>query len=151
MLSKKMIKLIDQQKLGFVASVDVNGRPNVSPKGTFVVLDEHTLVFSEIRSPNTLKNIAHNPEVEVNFVDPFTRKGVRVRGNTITLKKNEGQFNDLFHHFEQWGDLANSIRHIIIINITQAKELSSPIYDLGADEDELIKVWFDKFTQMHPQ
>ena len=149
MLSTSMIKLIDDHKLGFVASVDANGSPNLSPKGTFVVLDPEYLMFSEIRSPNTLKNIQENPEIEVNFVDPFSRKGVRVKGITRILKPSDEEFDDLFHFFEQWGDLSNLIKHIIIIKITRASTISSPIYDLGARQEDLVKTWAEKYKNMH--
>lgn len=149
MLSESMIKFINDHKMGLVASVDSNGSPNLSPKGTFVVLDSEFLMFSEIRSPNTLKNIQENPEVEINFVDPFSRKGVRVKGITRIIEKSDEEFNQLFHYFEQWGHLAKLIRHIIIVKITRARTLCSPIYDLGADEGELIKTWFEKYRQIH--
>ena len=149
MLSTSMIKLIDDHKMGLVASVDSNGSPNLSPKGTFVVLDSEFLMFSEIRSPNTLKNIQQNPEVEINFVDPFSRKGVRVKGITRIIEKSDEEFNQLFHYFEQWGHLAKLIRHIIIVKITRARTMCSPIYDLGADEGELIKTWAAKYRQIH--
>ena len=103
MLSTDMIKLINDHKLGFVASIDSEGSPNLSPKGTFVVLDSEYLMFSEIRSPNTLKNIQQNPEVEVNFVDPFSRKGVRVKGITRIIEKTDEEFNQLFHYFRTMG------------------------------------------------
>jgi hypothetical protein len=31
-------------------------------------------MFEEIRSPNTLRNLAVNPSIEVNVVDPILRK-----------------------------------------------------------------------------
>ena len=149
MLSTSMIKLIDDHKLGFVASVDANGSPNLSPKGTFVVLDPEYLMFSEIRSPNTLKNILENPEIEINFVDPFSRKGVRVKGITRVIEKSDEEFDELFHYFDQWGELTNLIKHIIILKITRARTMCSPIYDLGAKEGDLINTWAEKFKKIH--
>ena len=149
MLSTSMIKLINDHKLGFVASIDSDGSPNLSPKGTFVVLDSEYLMFSEIRSPNTLRNIQQNPEVEINFVDPFSRKGVRVKGITRVIEKTDEEFNQLFHYFEQWGELSRLIRHIVIIKITRSRTLCSPIYDLGAVEGDLINSWSDKYKQMY--
>ena len=149
MLTTSMIKLIDDHKLGFVASVDANGSPNLSPKGTFVVLDPEYLLFSEIRSPNTLKNIQANPEIEINFVDPFSRKGVRVKGITRVIAKSDEEFDELFHYFDQWADLTRLIKHIIIVKITRARTMCSPIYDLGANEGELISTWAKKYKDMH--
>ena len=43
-----------------------------------IVVDDATIAFGEIRSPATLRNLRANPHVEVNFVDPFVRKGYRL-------------------------------------------------------------------------
>ena len=67
-------KIIELWPLGFVATVTAGGRPSVSPKGTFLVLDDETIAFGEIRSPQTVTNLQTQPELEVNFVDQFTRK-----------------------------------------------------------------------------
>lgn len=149
MLSTSMIKLINDHKLGFVASIDADGSPNLSPKGTFVVLDSEYLMFAEIRSPNTLRNIQNNPQVEVNFVDPFCRKGVRVKGITRVIEKSDEEFSQLFHYFEQWGELSRLIRHIIIIKISRVRTMCSPIYDIGANEADLLKNWSEKYRQIH--
>ena len=67
MLNAAAVACIEQVRLGFVASV--------TSGGTFVGLDERKIAFAEIRSPGTISNIGHSPEVEVNFVDSFRRKG----------------------------------------------------------------------------
>ena len=48
MLNAAAVACIEQVRLGFVASVTSGGRPSVSPKGTFVVLDERKIAFAEI-------------------------------------------------------------------------------------------------------
>ena len=76
-LSEEMKKLVQRQRLGFVATVCPDGTPNVSPKGTVSVLDDEHLIFADIRSPGTVSNLRTNPNVEVNVVDHFVRKGYR--------------------------------------------------------------------------
>jgi predicted pyridoxine 5'-phosphate oxidase superfamily flavin-nucleotide-binding protein len=78
-LSEEMKKLVERQRLGFVATVCPDGTPNVSPKGTVSVLDDEHLIFADIRSPGTVANLRTNPNVEVNVVDHFVRKGYRFR------------------------------------------------------------------------
>ena len=80
MLTAEMKRVVREQRLGFVATVNADGTPNVSPKATFVVLDDATIGFGDIRSPCTLRNVKSNPAVEVNLVDPFVRKGYRFAG-----------------------------------------------------------------------
>ena len=84
MLTPDMKRVIEEQRLGFVATAAPDGTPNVSPKGTFVVLDDRTIAFGEIRSPGTIRNLRANPRIEVNFVDVFVRKGYRFAGTAIS-------------------------------------------------------------------
>ena len=48
---------VNFQKLGYVATVSKDGTPNLSPKGTIAAIDESTLVFADIRSPQTIENL----------------------------------------------------------------------------------------------
>ena len=85
MLTPDMKRIIEEQRLGFVATAAADGTPNVSPKGTFVVLDDVTIAFGEIRSPGTIRNLRVNARIEVNFVDPFVRRGYRFAGTATSL------------------------------------------------------------------
>ncbi|MBK9940713.1 MAG: pyridoxamine 5'-phosphate oxidase family protein [Kouleothrix sp.] len=44
-LTPEMKRLLDEQRLGFVATVCPDGTPNLSPKGTTIVWDDDHLVF----------------------------------------------------------------------------------------------------------
>ena len=77
LLTADMKRVVEEQRLGFVATVCPDGTPNLSPKGTTAVWDDDHLVFANIRSPGTLANLRRNASVEVNVVDPFLRKGYR--------------------------------------------------------------------------
>ena len=89
MITEKIRKFVSQQKLGFVATVSPDGTPNLSPKGTISVLDENTLVFANIRSPQTIENLEKNPSVEINIVDPFSRRGYRFKGMAKIISDGE--------------------------------------------------------------
>jgi len=80
-----MKRVVEEQRLGFVATVCPDGTPNLSPKGTTAVWDDEHLVFANIRSPGTIANLRANPGVEVNVVDPFLRKGYRFKGIASVL------------------------------------------------------------------
>jgi predicted pyridoxine 5'-phosphate oxidase superfamily flavin-nucleotide-binding protein len=85
-LTADMKRVVEQQRLGFVATVCSDGTPNLSPKGTTAVWDDDHLVFANIRSPGTLANLRQNANVEVNVVDPFVRKGYRFKGVASILE-----------------------------------------------------------------
>src|SRR5215212_12086323 len=76
-LSLDAQRVVEEQRLGFVATVNEDGTPNLSPKGTVAVLDDDHLVFADIRSPRTVENLRQRPAVEINVIDPILRKGFR--------------------------------------------------------------------------
>src|SRR4029077_1058145 len=75
---------VEEQRLGYVASVGPDGSPNLSPKGTTAVWDSEHLVFAHLHSHQTVANIETvNPVVEINVVDPILRKGYRFKGHAV--------------------------------------------------------------------
>jgi predicted pyridoxine 5'-phosphate oxidase superfamily flavin-nucleotide-binding protein len=148
MLTPDMKRIIQEQRLGFVATADPDGTPNVSPKGTFVVLDDETIAFGEIRSPGTIRNLRANPRIEVNFVDPFVRKGYRFAGTAIVVERGDGAFDTLLGRFR--GALVPRMRAIVTIAVTKALPLTSPAYDDGTTEPELRRAWTTRFRKLQP-
>lgn len=142
--------LIAKFPLGFVATVTSDGAPAVSPKGTFLVPDDDTIAFGEIRSPGTLANLAHRREAEVNFVDQWTRKGVRIRGAARIIETGE-EFDELIGKWRDvWGDLANRINVLVLISADEVRPLSTPPYDDGATEEEMIALYKAKYAEIYP-
>ena len=149
-LNAGLLRLIDEQKFGYVATVGADGAPNVSPKGTFLALDGETLAFAEIRSPNTLRNIAHDPRVEVNMVDVFARKGARFRGEARFVARGGADFDALLPRWEAvWGaEFCRMVNGIVAIRVTAAAPLTSPAYDMGAEERALRAEWMEKHRKI---
>jgi len=144
-LTDEMKAIITNNRLGFVATVDDDGTPNLSPKGTCVVLDDEHIAFGEIRSPNTLKNLQARPSMEINFADFFSRKAVRVKGTAQFLPRGGAEFDALLEHFSTWGDLVERVNGIVKLNVERARLVLSPAYDLGATEEELRETWRSHF------
>jgi predicted pyridoxine 5'-phosphate oxidase superfamily flavin-nucleotide-binding protein len=84
-LTDDMKRLVREQRLGYLATVCRDGTPNLSPKGTTAVWDDDHLVFADIRSPQSVQNIEHNPSVEINVVDPLVRKVYRFKGRGLSI------------------------------------------------------------------
>ena len=147
-LTDDMKRIIAEQRLGFVATASRDGAPNVSPKATFVVLDDETIAFGEIRSPGTLKNLDENPLVEVNFVDQFVRRGYRFAGKAAVIQRGDDAFDGLLGKFRN--KIAERFRAIVTITASKARPLTSPAYDDGATEDELRRGWTTYFRELQP-
>jgi len=65
--------------LCWLATVDVTGAPNLSPKEVFGLVDGR-IVIANIASPRSSRNLRSNPRVCVSLLDIFEQKGVRVAG-----------------------------------------------------------------------
>ena len=99
MLTERMQILVRAHPAGMVATVNEDGTPAVSPKGTFVVLSSESLAFGNIRSPGTIRNLWRRPEIEVCFLDVLERVAVRIRG-VATIKRRADCGLDLLSEFE---------------------------------------------------
>jgi predicted pyridoxine 5'-phosphate oxidase superfamily flavin-nucleotide-binding protein len=140
-LSDDMKRVVDEQRLGFVATVCADGTPNLSPKGTVAVWDDAHLVFLDFRSPGTIRNLHTNPGVEVNVVDPIRRKGYRFKGEGSVVDGGE-LFERVLDLFErERGVRRDRARAAVLIRIDEAAPLISPVYDLGAREDDVAASW----------
>lgn len=79
-------------KLGWVATADKSGMPNVTPKGTIQVLDENTLFFADLFSLKTRENLKQNPQVSVTVADPEKAMAYQFRGTAELV--NSGPLYD---------------------------------------------------------
>lgn len=138
-ISNKIKEFVHKQKLGYVATVSPTGMPNLSPKGTIIVWDSKTLAFANIRSPNTMNNLKHNPNAEINVIDPILRKGYRFSGKG-TIIKNEPLFSEILEYYKKNG-VQSIIDAIVLIDVNVIQEVSSPLYDLGYTEEEMKTKW----------
>ncbi len=149
MLTSDMKRIVREQPLGYVATAAADGMPNVSPKGTFFVVDDATIAFAEIRSPATVRNLKANPRIEVNFIDPFVRKGYRFAGSAKIIERGEGNFDELLKL--SGSSLAPRVRAIVLISVAKALPLVSPAYDDGtATEANIRRSWTTRFRKLQP-
>lgn len=151
MITEEAKRIIREFPLGVIASLTPDGRPAASPKGTFLILDDMTLAYGDIRSPGTRANLQKTALAEVVFVDAFRRKGVRISGSTEILETGSARFN-AFHPrwVDTWGDLAKRIRALVLVHVDGVKMLSTPPYDEGATEAEMIAFYKAKYAELYP-
>ena len=156
-LTDDMQRVVREQSLGFVATVCPDGTPNLSPKGTLTVWDDDHLVFADIRSPATLRNLRINPAVEINVVDPIVRKGYRFKGTATVVDR--GQLKDEVREFysSRWIDTGKSrgeleLRSFVLIRVEEALPLVSPSYDdPKVTEEEVRAAWWKHHQSLQPK
>jgi len=138
-LTSDMQRVVRGQRLGYVATVCPDGTPNLSPKGTITVWDDDHLIFADIRSPGTVRNLQHNQAIEVNVVDPIVRKGYRFKGTGSVL--HEGELFDEIVAFYRRNGSGSPIRAVVLVRVDRALPLTSPAYDAGATEESVRERW----------
>ena len=138
-ISNEIRSFVNFQKLGYVATVASDNTPNLSPKGTIMAIDESHLVFADIRSPQTIENLRNNSSIEINVVDPIRRKGFRFKGSGIIIDQGK-QFEEILEQYKKNG-IKSKINAIVIVSVETINEVTSPSYDLGVTEDELVLKW----------
>ncbi len=148
-LTDDMKRIVREQPLGYVASIAPDGAPAVSPKATFIVIDDNTIAYGDVRSPGTRRNLKADPRVEVNFVDPFLRKGYRIAGLATVIARSEAGFEALHAHFSK-STLASRVRVIVTIKVTRALPVISPAYDDGRSEADVRHSWVTRFRKLQP-
>jgi len=139
LLANEIKSLIEQQKLGYVATVSPDNTPNLSPKGTISVWDDEHLVFADIKSPKTMANLEKNPSLEINVVDPITRKGYRFKGIGTILSSGQ-EYDKIISYYTNIG-IKSKIGRVVLIKVSSVNNVTSPLYDLGYTEEEIKKRW----------
>jgi uncharacterized protein len=148
-LTDDMKRVVREQRLGFVATVCQDGTPNVSPKGTMDVLDDDHLVFCDIRSPQTIRNLRNNATVEINMVDQFVRKGYRFKGTAEILTEGE-RYDEIIRNYQANRELdPTRVKAVVVVRVTKALPLTSPVYDWGATEDGVRASYTQRFLELN--
>lgn len=137
-LDEDMQRVVNEQRLGYLASVCPDGTPNLSPKGTTAVWDDEHLVFAHLHSTQSVANIeSGNSVVEVNVVDPILRRGYRFKGPARVHWDGSVYESGLRFYQERSGLEPHRIKAIVLIRVDHAAPVVSPAYDDGTPEREI--------------
>lgn len=70
-----------------IATIDSDGKPNVSCKGTMAVLDDENLCYAEVMGLKTYQNLKNIPDVAVAITDRETFSGYQFKGTAEVLEE----------------------------------------------------------------
>ena len=90
-LTQDMKDMIATQQC-FIATVDQNGIPNIAPKRSTRVLNDHALIFNEGTGKTTFSNIKNGSKVAVGVVNRDILDGYRFLGTPEI--QNSGELYD---------------------------------------------------------
>ena len=152
-LNDDMQRVVRQQRFGFIATVCPDGSPNLSPKGTTAVWDDDHLVFADLASPTTMDNLRHNPALELNVVDVYSRKGYRFKGTVSIVEKGEVLFDEICHAFDTGTRGVHQVqlpaRAYVLLKVERALPLVSPAYVSGKTEAATREEWAQYWAGVH--
>jgi predicted pyridoxine 5'-phosphate oxidase superfamily flavin-nucleotide-binding protein len=145
-ITQEIKDFLNLHKLSYIATVSPDGKPNLSPKGTLIGWTSDTLAFADIRSPDTMNNLQSNPNVEINTVDPFSRKGYLFKGKAKILEK-DSLYNEILDFYRSQ-NVKSSINSIVLIDVLEVSKITSPLYDIGTSEQEIKSKWKKHFESL---
>lgn len=146
MITTEIKDFLNLQKLGYVATVSSDGKPNISPKGTIIGWASEILAFADIRSPDTMKNLKDNPDVEINVIDPLLRKGYLFQGKARLLE-DDTLYREILNYYREKG-IQSPINSIVLVDVSNVSVVTSPLYDLGISEDKIKSKWQKHFANL---
>jgi len=115
-LSAEAKKIISEYGPALIATASKDGKPNVSPKGSFRVLDDEHVIFANIASPRTMANLKENPQLTAIMLDRSSRKGCRIWGKVEIL--NDGDlFDSVSSEFSQKGA---RVKNVVKVTLEEA-------------------------------
>ena len=144
-ITDDMKDIINRAILSFVATVNEDGTPNLSPKASLKAHDGK-LFFANMDSPNTIRNLRANPAIEINVVDVFSRRGYRFRGTAEILPPGTDDYQAIAEWVWEINGREYPVHQVVRIEVEDARPVLSPAYTFGnADEAELRTAYMPKY------
>ncbi len=120
--------------LCWLATVDADGQPNVSPKEIWAVADAEHVVVAHIASPVSARNIAHQPQVCLSFVDVFVQKGFKLKGMAHDVCADDPAFSRWVAPLLTMVGQRFVIRSVLVIRVTSVASIMAPSYRFYPDQ-----------------
>ncbi|ASV29869.1 pyridoxamine 5'-phosphate oxidase family protein [Maribacter cobaltidurans] len=129
-LSKEIKRCMDKSVLCWLATVAPDNIPNVSPKEIFTYYQEEYIIIANIASPQSVKNIKHNPQVCISILAVLVQKGFQLKGTAELVKKQDSGFDKMEPLLNTMTEGKFPFNTIIKIRVEQAKPIIAPKYIL---------------------
>lgn len=122
--------------LCWLATINQNGFPNVTPKELWSIIEDDQIIVADIASSNSVANICRSKKVCLSFVDVFRQRGFKIFGNAEILPKYHDSFSTFANNLSNDDGPIFEIRNIILIKILNVERILAPSYILFPDIKE---------------
>lgn len=140
MIDKAVLQYIKQSVLCWLATIDEDGTPNVSPKEIFCAHDERTLLIANIASPGSRRNIVANRGVCVSFIDIFVQKGYKIKGMATVVKSSDPAFPALAQPLAELAGARFPFVSLFRIDVRSVEPIVAPSYRVFPDIGETDQI-----------
>ncbi len=120
--------------LCWLATVDAEGQPNVSPKEVWAIADEQHVVVAHIASPVSARNIAQHPQVCLSFVDVFVQKGFKLFGRAREVLTDDPEFATWAKPLLAMVGQRFTIQSVLVIQVQSVAAIVAPSYRFYPDD-----------------
>ena len=103
-------------KLAWVATASRDGVPNVTPKGSLKLLDDKHVLFADLFSLKTTRNLLENSKVAVTVVDAATGKGYQIKG-TAEISSSGPLFEKTSQQMKARPEALPPVQHVVKITV----------------------------------
>lgn len=134
MLTDAVREAASRSVLCWLATVDAEGQPNVSPKEVWAIADDMHVVVANIDSPQSARNIAHQPKVCLSFVDVFVQKGFKLMGTARKVRAADSEFSAWAAPLLSMVGQRFVIHSVLVIRVTSVAPVVAPSYRFYPDE-----------------
>ncbi|MBK19356.1 MAG: pyridoxamine 5'-phosphate oxidase [Rhodospirillaceae bacterium] len=139
MLDDDMKAIIKQANLSFVATVNEDGSPNLSPKSTLRPYDDNSLIFANLASPGTIENLQRDPKTEINCIDVFSRRGYRFTGTATVHSPGDALYEEFNETILQELGSSTTVHDAVLIKLSAVAPILSPAYDNPSVTEEKLR------------
>lgn len=145
-IDEDMRRMVDELRLCYAATVTPDGKPNLSPKGSLKVWDDRHLVFADIASPVTVRNLEANPYIEINIVHPFLRRGYRFKGKAQVMRDGP-EFNFVAEDLWAREGRQYPVNAVVKIRVEEIYPVLSPAYTFNSNvkEEDVRAAWLKRY------
>jgi uncharacterized protein len=140
MLNAPVLERLSNCVLIWLATVDTDGMPSVSPKEIFAPEGDKTLLIANVASAGSVKNIRQERRVCVSFVDVFVQRGYKLYGQAQILETNAPDYATRAEPLLKIAGEKFPIRSVMVVALERVVPIVAPRYALYAETTQAAQV-----------
>lgn len=116
--------------LCWLATVDENGQPHVSPKEIFAVVDTQRIAVAHLASPGTVRNVRATGKVCLSMIDVLAQKGLKILGSAVYVPPSAPTFEALSAPLRRMAGPRFPIHGVVLVTAHAVEPILAPSYRL---------------------